>query len=133
MSAEERPFRDLRVPEPPDDLRRGVLGRARAALKRGQRPDLWTRLWESRRARLIWAASTFALVLCHLLVPAGGAGPAKEPSTSALAAREESEDLDAITDLPRISLEALPVIASTSAPGEGEADATAADSEENES
>ena len=61
----------LRVPEPPDDLRRQVLARAGQALGRDPRHDLWARLWENRRARLAWAASVLALVVGHLVAPTG--------------------------------------------------------------
>jgi hypothetical protein len=133
----ERPFPGLRVPEPPEDLRRQVMSRARQALEIGPRQDLWARIWESRQARLAWGASVLVLAVCHLVVPVGDAGPAREPSTLARTGSDDHEELADIVDLPRLSLEARPIAASTRTPGETEADldtaAPPAVSEENAS
>jgi hypothetical protein len=77
------------------------------------------------------------LAVCHLVVPVGDAGPAREPSTLARTGSDDDEELADIVDLPRLSLEARPSAASTRTPGETEADldtaAPPAVSEENAS
>jgi hypothetical protein len=108
MNEDKHPFPGMRVPEPPEELRRRVLRRARRALESGPARDRWTFIWESRPARLAWGTSVLALVLCHLVVPFDGAVPGAEPSTLALTEPEDHEDLAAIADLPIISLDAMP-------------------------
>jgi len=136
-NGKERLFPGLRVPEPPEDLRGQVLSRARQALERGPRHDLWARIWESRPARLAWGASILALVVCHLVVPVGDGGPAGEPSTLARTESDDQEELAVIADLPTISLEAKSIAAASRVLEETEADldpaAPAAESEENAS
>ena len=118
----ERRFPGLRVPEPPEDLRPQVLSRARQALERRPRRDLWARLWESRQARLAWGASVLALAVCHLVVPVGDAGPARQPSTLAWTGSDDHEELTVIADLPRLSFDARPLAASTRTPLETDDD-----------
>jgi len=136
-NGKERLFPGLRVPEPPEDLRGQVLSRARQALERGPRHDLWARIWESRPVRLAWGASILALVVCHLVVPVGDGGPAREPSTLARSESDDQEELAVIADLPTISLEAKSIAAASRVLEETEADldpaAPAAKSEENAS
>lgn len=50
-------------PEPPERLRATALAAAERAWN--ERPDLWTRLWESRPLRVAWAATVLALVASH--------------------------------------------------------------------
>jgi len=103
----------LRVPEPPADLRRQVLTRAGQALGREPRVDLWARLWESRQARLAWAASVLALVVGHLVTPTGDAGTAAaDRSMLAQSGTPDThEELADIADLPRLSLDGRPMAA----------------------
>jgi len=115
-------FPGLSVPEPPEDLRRQVLSRATQAQGTGPRRDLWARLWESRQARLAWGASVLALAVCHVVVPVGDAGPARQPSTLAWTGSDDHEELTVIADLPRLSFAARPLAASTRTPVEIEAD-----------
>jgi hypothetical protein len=106
MKENERQFKGLRVPEPPEGLRRQALSRSKQALKNGARPDIWSRIWESRQARLAWGSSVVALAVCHLLLPAGGDRRAGEPSTVAERAGTYDEELAVIADLPRLTLDA---------------------------
>jgi len=133
----ERLFPGLKVPEPPEDLRQQVLSRARQVPERGPRHDLWELIWDSRQARLAWAASVLALAVCHLVIPVGNAGPAREPSTLARTGSDDHEELTVIADLPRLSLDAWPIVGSTRTPGVSEDDldtaAPPAESEENAS
>jgi hypothetical protein len=122
----ERLFPGLRVPEPPEDLRRRVLTCASQAMERGPRRDLWERIWESRPARLAWGGSVLALAICHLVVPAGDGGPAREPSTLSRTGSDEQRELAVIADLPRLSLDARSIAASVRTPGETEVDIDAA-------
>jgi hypothetical protein len=118
----ERLFPGLKVPEPPEDLRRHVLTRASQALDSRPRRDLWERIWESRPARLAWGGSVLALVICHFVVPVGDGGPAREPSTLARTGSDDQQELAVIADLPRLSLDARSIAASVRTPGETEAD-----------
>jgi hypothetical protein len=115
-------FPGLSVPEPPEDLRPQVLSRTRQALERRPRRDLWARLWESRQARLAWGASVLALAVCHVVVPVGDAGPARQPSTLAWTGSDDHEELTVIADLPRLSFDARPLAASTGTPLETDDD-----------
>jgi len=115
-------FPGLKVPEPPEDLRRQVLNRATQALGKGPRRDLWALVWESRQARLAWGASFLALAVCHLVVPVGETGPARESSTLARTGSDGHEELAVIGNLPRLSLDTRPMAASTRTPVEIEAD-----------
>jgi len=122
MNGNERLLPGLQVPEPPEDLRRKVLSHAKQALTKEPRRDFWVRIWDSRQARLAWVASVLALAICHLVVPAGDAGPAREPSTLARTESDGHEELAEIADLPRLSLDARPIAASTRTPLETEVD-----------
>jgi hypothetical protein len=116
MSENKSPFTDLKVPQPPDDLRAQVLSRAREAMEQGPRQDLWSRIWESRQLRLAWGMSVIALAVCHIVIP----GPAGEPSTLSRNQSDGQDELEAITDLPRISLDVLPAFVATRPPEESE-------------
>ena len=105
MNDNKKPFRGLRVPQPPEGLRGQVLDRAREALARGPRQDLWTRLWESRTARLAWGTSVLALAVGHLVLSHGNAGPASEPPALATTASTQQEELADIINLPRLSFD----------------------------
>ena len=94
------------------------------------------RLWESRQARLAWAASVLALAVGHLLLPGAERRPAPEVA-AAPGAAVSAEELAGIADLPRISLEGRPMAAAVRTRDESELDldgpADAARSEENAS
>jgi hypothetical protein len=122
MSANKDPFPEMRVPEPPEDLRDQALSRARQAMERGPRHDLWTSVWESRQARLAWGASILALAVGHLAVPPGDPGRAMEPSALARIESDYREELADITNLPRLSLDARSITDSIRAPGDVETD-----------
>ena len=111
MNDNKRPFRGLKVPEPPEGMRHQVLDRAREALAREPRLDIWSRIWESRTARLAWGTSVLALAVGHLAVPTDGPAPAMEPSVLASAESTKHEELADIIDLPRLSLDAHPMTA----------------------
>ena len=130
-------FGGLKVPEPPEDLRAQVLSRARQAQESGTHRDLWERLWESRQARVAWGLSVLALAVCHLLLPAGEAGPARQPSEQARVETTDHEELAGIVDLPKLSFDARPRAAMARVPLENDDDrdtaAPPATSEENAS
>ena len=68
-------------------------------------PDRWTRIWESRTARLAWAASIGVLIFGHLVI--GGsvsAGPA-EPAFPLAAAAGSNDELSEIIGLQRMSVD----------------------------
>jgi hypothetical protein len=65
-----RLFDDLAPPAPPSELRSRVLAAARTVAAEEMTADLWTRIWENRWLRVIWATSVVALVVGHVaLVP----------------------------------------------------------------
>jgi hypothetical protein len=111
-------FQGLSVPEPPKELRPQVLSRASQAQGKGPRRDPWARLWESRQVRLAWGASVLALVVGHLVIPAGDPGPAKQAPMQAQSGFDDHEELAGIADLPRLSFDSRPMAASTRIPVE---------------
>jgi hypothetical protein len=130
-------FSEMRVPEPPEELRRKVLQRAERAMANGVGADPWLRIWESRWTRLAWAASVLVLALCHIVLPGSDARPTSETPGLAQDANGERDELAAIVSLPRLSLDAQPVAASLRTLRDSEsdpsADAPAAAPEENAS
>jgi hypothetical protein len=116
-------FPGLQVPGPTDDLRRQVLERATQSMGSKPRRDRWVRLWESKTARLAWAALVLALVVGHLLLPAGGGGspprvrlaqdtpPARAGATAGRTDVGYRDELSVIADLPKLSLEGRPMTA----------------------
>jgi hypothetical protein len=122
MNESKDPFPGLRVPKPPEVLRGRVFSKARAALQNESRRDLWARIWESRQARLAWGTSILALAVGHFMVPAGETGPATEPSKLASTESHYSEELADISNLPRLSLDALSITDSIGDSGEDETD-----------
>lgn len=106
------PLAGLAPPAAPPELREKVLAAARAALlEPPRRPDAWARLWESRAARLAWAASVLLLLGGHALVPRPHAG-----RPAALAARGADAEIAAIGRLPRLDLDARPLRAEAGPP-----------------
>ncbi len=85
-------------PALPEHLRAAVLAAAERSWD--ARPDLWTRLWESRSARLTWAAAVVALAVGNLLLPnpeprpaaAGARTTGGGPETLARPAEPELEE-----------------------------------------
>jgi hypothetical protein len=118
----ERLFQGLKVPQAPEDLRRQVLSRARQTPERAARHDMWSRIWENRPVRLAWGTTVLALAVCHFVVPVGDTGPTREPSSLARTAFHDDEELAVIADLPKLSLDARPIAASTRTVEEAEAD-----------
>ena len=118
----EQLFSGLKVPEPPEELRHQVLSRAGQVLEGRPRRDPWTRIWESRPARLAWITSVLALTVWHVAVPVGDSGAGGDRATSTGRASEIQEDFAAITNLPRLSLDATPITAASRTLEETEAD-----------
>jgi hypothetical protein len=104
---------ELETPAPPPALRRLALQAAAEALSREPVPDLWTRLWESRGLRLVWAACVIVLIAGHVLISLPPVTPAEVipvPVTSPLVAAADPELFDEIGELPRLQLTAQPLI-----------------------
>jgi hypothetical protein len=151
----ERSLRGLKVPGPPEELRQQVLKRARQALENEPRHDLWARIWDSREARLAWAASVLVLAVCHFALPwgAGGpagagdrasvtghpgaAGPVRGRSAIAWTSPGDFGELSVIIDLPRLIFDDRTIAGSAPVLREAEQDldsaAPPAKSEENAS
>ena len=111
------PLAGLAPPAAPPELREKVLAAARTALlEPPRRPDAWARLWESRAARLAWAASVLLLLGGHALVPRPHAGRPAAPPPAALAARGADAEIAAIGRLPRLDLDARPLRAEAGPP-----------------
>ncbi len=88
------PFRGLRPPLPPAELRGRVLAACHAVLAAEARPDLVDRLWLSRAARAAWLAAVLVLLAANLMVawtPAGGDGELRGTPS---AYRWASEEVD---------------------------------------
>lgn len=99
----------LEPPLPPAWLRDLAIAGATPALARPVPPDPWRRIWESRPARLAWAATVLALVAGNLLLPAprpmtSAARAGLMRATDALAIAEVRD----VAALPRI--EVLPML-----------------------
>ena len=95
----------LAPPQAPPELRHRVIAAAREAVDGAQAPDHWMRIWESRPARLAWAASIGALLFGHLVI--GGsvsAGPA-EPAFPLAAAAVSNDELSEIIGLQRMTVD----------------------------
>jgi hypothetical protein len=104
MSRNERrdqpPFGRLEVPRPPDALRERVLTAAGAALARDPVPDVWSRVWESRAARLAWAVSVAGLLVAHAAITP------RDAVQTGIASFDE-EEITELASLPRIEPAAL--------------------------
>jgi hypothetical protein len=104
MSRDEKrndlPFGELEVPRPPGALRARVLEAAGAALKRDPAPDLWTRLWDSRTARLAWVVSVAGLLVAHAYITPRETAPRET-------ANFDEEEIKELARLPRIETAAL--------------------------
>lgn len=61
-------FDGLAPPLPPPGLRARVLAAAETEAVAGAGGDVWTRIWENRWLRMIWATSVVALIIAHVAV-----------------------------------------------------------------
>jgi hypothetical protein len=101
---ESRPFRGLRAPRAPEALRERALDAARRAMD-APPATLWERAWESRAARLAWAASVLLLLGGHAALSLWPRGAAARAGDSPLMVRGEqstSAELAEIVAIPRI-------------------------------
>lgn len=96
----------IEEPEPPRALRGRALARASAAGARKPAVDAWRRLWESRPLRLAWAVAVALLLAANVIIRTGS--PSHPRMAAPIAASKEhqnSRELQAIVELPRIRLE----------------------------
>jgi len=93
----DNPLDGMAAPAAPAGLRATVLREARAAAHAKLAPDIWTRLWESRTARIAWALTLAGLVLANV-------GISLDDPPRARSALYEPE-LAEIVDLPRLKLD----------------------------
>lgn len=101
----DSPFPGLSVPGPPEALREAILGKAREALAREPVPDAWTRIWESRPARLAWATCVAGLVVANLIVAPRPAGSGETSLVVRDQGRAAAEDEVArLARLPRLDV-----------------------------
>jgi hypothetical protein len=104
----ERLFEGIEPPAPPPKLRSRALAAARE--KKSEIPDLWSRIWNHRGLRLVWAAAVVLLLAGHLLViPQTGA--VFSPVDPALVAenRVDEQFLDLLRPI-RISENVRPIV-----------------------
>lgn len=109
----ERLFAGLEPASPPTGTRDRALAAARAAeVGAVVAEDRWTRLWQSRPARLAWAATVVALLLAHAVLSIAGAVHGGRPALPAPVAglSEDEPALAVIAELPPLRLGLLPVI-----------------------
>jgi hypothetical protein len=97
------PFSGFRPPDLPLDLHAPVLRAARTAFARSGAPDAWSRIVNSRAARLVWAASVVLLAAVHFALPTRPT----ERSASTIAAPRLDPEVGAIARLPRVNEQAL--------------------------
>ena len=96
----------IEEPEPPRGLRGRALAGASAAGARKPAVDAWRRLWESRPLRLAWAVAVVLLLAANVIIRTGS--PSHPRTAAPVAASKEHEDsreLQAIIELPRIRLQ----------------------------
>ena len=93
----------LEPPEAPPELRRRVIAAARAAADRADAPDRWARIWESRPARLVWAASIGTLIFGHLVIGGPAASRSAQTAVPLAAAVEADAELAEIAGLERVT------------------------------
>jgi len=65
----DTPLHGFEPPPAPPGLRDAALRAARERFAEAPAPDLWTRLYRSRSARLAWATSVLLLAAAHLTLP----------------------------------------------------------------
>jgi hypothetical protein len=65
----DTPLHGFHPPDPPPGLREAALRAARTRFVESSAPDVWTRLFRSRAARLAWATSVLLLAAAHLTFP----------------------------------------------------------------
>ena len=110
MTSPERLPESFGVPRPPDSLRARSLAAAAATMAgSASRPGLWVRMWQTRAARLAWAAAVAGLVLAHVVlsVPARST-TAHGGSALLLAGAGPDPELAATVTLPRLRSNRLP-------------------------
>lgn len=110
MTSPEHHLSSFEAPLPPASLRTRSLTAARAAMAGAEgRTDLWTRLRQSRAARVAWAAAVAGLVLAHVVlsVPARST-PARRRSPLVLSGIPQDPELEATVALPRLRSNRLP-------------------------
>ena len=95
--------RGLSPPDPPTELRRRTLIAARQAMERGEIPDVWNRVWNSRPAHLLWAASVAGLIFAHLVIPNPVSGRDPDVALPLAAAAGTDAELAEIAALPRLT------------------------------
>ena len=112
------PLAALAPPAAPPELRGRVLSAAHAALLEPPIPeDPWNRIWESRAARLAWAAAVLLLLGGNALVPRPlDVRPAPSANVLARFAPGPEAEIAAIGRLPRLDLDARPLRAEAGSP-----------------
>jgi hypothetical protein len=97
------PFRGMRAPRAPSDLRQRVLHAATDALELEEPQTIWDRIWESRAAGRSWATLTLALLVAHV-----GLALVTDPANSARdlrsAERRHAREVRKILDLPAVEI-----------------------------
>ncbi len=112
----DRLFSGLEPAAPPAQTRTRAVAAALAAdVEQEDAGEVWARLWQSRPARLAWAAAVTVLVIANLALSVSGPNNRGGPPGHTIIADSGAQpsELAAIAELPRIRLEVLPHLGSS--------------------
>jgi hypothetical protein len=103
------PFRGMRPPRTPSDLRQRVLSAATDALAAEERRTVWDRIWESRAAGRTWATVTLGLLVAHagLSLMTGTPGSPRDSRAAERRQVRKQLDLPVVEISPRAAALAL--------------------------
>lgn len=100
------------TPPPPETRERALAAAREVGALETEPEDAWSRLWQSRPARLAWGAAVAVLLLAHAVLSLRGPAAAGAPASPAHLAvhAEAARELAAIAELPPLRLGLLPII-----------------------
>jgi hypothetical protein len=96
-------FAGLVPPGPPPEMKDRVVAAARARAAEASAADVWTRIWENRWLRLIWATSVVVLIVGHVVLE-----PNRPSRQAAVPELQEDEEMAEFLRTIRIAESASP-------------------------